>query len=61
MKGIGSEASFQDFMQRRENYKDVYETVDERDGSYIKIINSQTYIVHNCRGYLPQKVRLVLV
>ena len=48
-------------MQRRENYKDVYETVDERDGSYIKIINSQTYIVHNCRGYLPQKVRLVLV
>lgn len=34
----------------------VYETVDEKDGSHIKIINNLTFIVHNARGYLPQKV-----
>ncbi|KAL9191025.1 hypothetical protein ACHAXT_000731 [Thalassiosira profunda] len=50
------DAAFADFKQRRENYKEVYDTVDERDGSYIKITNNQTFVVHNARGYLPQKV-----
>ena len=50
--------AFEDVKMRRENYMDIYETVDERDGSYVKIVNFQTYIVHNARGYLPQKVRL---
>lgn len=55
-KDVDQEAAFKDFTQRRENYINVYETVDESDGSYIKMINNQTYVVHNVRGYLPQKV-----
>lgn len=58
---VDPDAAFKDFKQRRENYIDVYETVDESDGSHIKIINSQTFIVHNARGYLPQKVRRISV
>lgn len=53
---VDEDAAYKDFEQRRDNYKSVYETVDERDGSHIKIINSLTFIVHNARGYLPQKV-----
>ena len=55
---VDADAAFEDFKQRRENYMDVYDTVDERDGSYIKITNNQTFVVHNLRGYLPQKVRI---
>lgn len=55
-EGIDPVAAFDDFKQKRENYMSVYETADERDGSHIKIINNQTFIVHNTRGYLPQKV-----
>ena len=51
------DAAFKDFKQRRENYMSVYDTVDDREGSYIKIIDNLTFIVHNARGYLPQKVR----
>lgn len=54
---VDPEVAVEDFKKRRENYLGIYETVDERDGSYIKIINNQTFIVHNARGYLPQKVR----
>lgn len=57
-KDVDPEAAFEDFKKRRANYMKVYEAVDEKDGSYIKIINNQTFIVHNARGYLPQKVRL---
>ncbi|KAL7538494.1 hypothetical protein ACHAXR_008598 [Thalassiosira sp. AJA248-18] len=55
-KDVDPAAAFKDFKQRRENYMNVYETVDEKDGSHIKIINNLTFIVHNARGYLPQKV-----
>jgi len=60
-EGIDPVAAFDDFKQKRENYMSVYETADERDGSHIKIINNQTFIVHNTRGYLPQKVRAAVV
>ncbi|KAL3760342.1 hypothetical protein ACHAWU_006340 [Discostella pseudostelligera] len=55
-RNVDREEAYKDVKKRRENYMDIYETVDERDGSYIKIINFQTFIVHNARGYLPQKV-----
>ena len=60
-KDVDQEAAFKDFTQRRENYINVYETVDESDGSYIKMINNQTYVVHNARGYLPQKVSYIIL
>lgn len=49
-------AAFKDFKKRRENYFDVYEHVDNKDGAHIKIINNETFVVYNVRGYLPQKV-----
>lgn len=57
-KKVDPKAAFEDVKKRRDDYLAIYETVDERDGSFIKIINNQTFIVHNARGYLPQKVRL---
>lgn len=55
-KDVDPDAAMKDYNKRRENYMNVYETANERDKSYIKIINNQTYVVHNVRGYLPQKV-----
>lgn len=55
-KDIDMDALIKDYKKRRDNYADVYDTVDERDESYIKVINNQTFVVHNARGYLPQKV-----
>ncbi|KAL7511968.1 hypothetical protein ACHAXN_008925 [Cyclotella atomus] len=55
-KGIDAAAALKDFQKRRENYFDVYEHVDNKDGSHIKIINNETFVVHNVRGYLSQKV-----
>ena len=43
-------------MARRANYEKYYETVDEEDGPFCKIINSHKYVVHNIRGYLSLKV-----
>lgn len=53
---VDPDSAVKDYNKRRENYMNIYESADERDGSYIKIINNQTYVVHNVRGYLPQKV-----
>mmetsp|Transcript_25163 Transcript_25163/g.53209 ORF Transcript_25163/g.53209 Transcript_25163/m.53209 type:complete len:515 (-) Transcript_25163:323-1867(-) len=55
-KNKGTEEALADFKKRRENYMDVYDTVDKRDGPHIKITNNLTFVVHNARGYLPQKV-----
>lgn len=55
-KDVDIAALMEDYQKKRDNYKDVYDTVDERDGPHIKIINNQTFVVHNARGYLPQKV-----
>jgi len=55
-KGVDSDDALKDFTKRREYYMEVYESVDERDGSHIKVVNNQTFVVHNVRGYLPQKV-----
>jgi hypothetical protein len=56
-KDVDPDAAVKDYNRRREKYIYIYETVDVRDGSHNKIINNQTYTVHNVRGYLPQKVR----
>jgi hypothetical protein len=34
----------------------VYEPVSERDGPFVKIINSRQFIVNSIWGYLPLKV-----
>lgn len=55
-RNVDPEQAVLDFKERRENYKRVYEPIENRDGPYIKIINSQQYVVNNIRGYLPLKV-----
>ena len=50
------EQAVQDFHARRANYSKVYEPVSERDGPFVKIINSKQFIVNAIRGYLPLKV-----
>mmetsp|Transcript_30349 Transcript_30349/g.45279 ORF Transcript_30349/g.45279 Transcript_30349/m.45279 type:complete len:518 (-) Transcript_30349:7-1560(-) len=55
-EGRDDKEAMADFHKRREMYMNVYEPVDESDGSHIKIINNQTFVVHNTGGYLPQKV-----
>ena len=58
-RGVDPEKAVEDFKERRANYEKVYEPVTNSDGSYIKIINSQQYIVNSIRGYLPLKVSII--
>ncbi len=56
-KDVDPDKAFDDFQKRRNMYSNVYETLDKVDGPYMKVINSETFIVHSVRGFLPQKVR----
>lgn len=56
-RGMDPEQAVKDFHARRENYMRVYEPVSEKDGPFVKIINSKKFIANNIRGYLPLKVR----
>mmetsp|Transcript_15679 Transcript_15679/g.43420 ORF Transcript_15679/g.43420 Transcript_15679/m.43420 type:complete len:573 (-) Transcript_15679:167-1885(-) len=55
-KGVEESEAVEDFMARRANYEKYYETVEEDDGPFCKIVNSHRYVVHNIRGYLSLKV-----
>lgn len=55
-KGMEETKAVADFMDRRANYEKYYETVEEDDGPFCKIVNSHRYVVHNIRGYLSLKV-----
>jgi len=55
-KDMDPEEAVADFKMRRANYTKVYEPVHEKDGPFVKIINSKQFIVHAIRGYLPLKV-----
>ena len=56
-RDMDPEQAVRDFKERRANYMQIYEPIDDRDGPYVKIINSKQFIVNNIRGYLPLKVR----
>lgn len=43
-RDMDPEQAVEDFKRRRENYMQVYEPLDERDGPHIKIINSHRFI-----------------
>eukprot|EP00934_Nitzschia_sp_Nitz4_P001739 Nitzschia sp. Nitz4//scaffold369_size34440//3595//5478//NITZ4_007838-RA/size34440-processed-gene-0.21-mRNA-1//-1//CDS//3329549353//1739//frame0 len=55
-KDVDPETAVKDFEARRQNYSKVYEPVTEKDGAFVKIINSKQFIVNSIRGYLPLKV-----
>jgi phosphohistidine phosphatase SixA len=55
--GVDPEEAYRDFVERREQYASVYQTLEDSDGcSYLKIFDCKKFVVHNIRGYLPLKV-----
>jgi len=55
-KGVDSDQALKDFMKRRENYAGGYTSVQDCEGSYVRVINYKKFEIHNVRGYLPLKV-----
>lgn len=55
-KDMEEDKAVSDFLARRANYEKYYQTVDEDDGPFCKIVNSHRYVVHNIRGYLSLKI-----
>ena len=58
-KGVAPDKALQDFMMRRENYNKSYTEVEDSEGSYVRVMNYQKFVVYNVRGYLPLKVSLI--
>ena len=55
--GVDPDVAVADFRARIEHYAKVYEPVDEREGSYIKLIDvGRQVIVNQITGYLPSRV-----
>jgi len=55
-KDMEEDKAVSDFLARRAQYEKYYQTVDENDGPFCKIVNSHRYVVHNIRGYLSLKI-----
>jgi len=55
-KGVDPEMALKDFMKRRENYAGGYSSVEDSEGSYVRVINFKKFEILNVRGYLPLKV-----
>jgi len=55
-QGMDPEEVIKDFKSRRNNYKTVYRSLEDSEGSYMKIFNNKKFVIHNVRGYLPLKV-----
>lgn len=55
-EGMDPEDARKDFVERRNQYKDVYETLTDDDGPQVKVYNCRKFVVNNVRGYVPLKV-----
>lgn len=55
-ENVEAEEAIQDFKKRRKNYMDVYKTVEDHEGSCVKILNYKKFVMSNIRGYLPLKI-----
>lgn len=55
-EGVDPDQALKDFMKRRENYADGYTSMQDSEGSYVRVINYKKFEIHNVRGYLPLKV-----
>jgi len=55
-QNMDPESVVEDYMERRSYYMNIYEPLDDGDGSFIKVFNNKKYVIHNIRGYLPLKV-----
>ncbi len=60
--GVDPDAAVADFRARIAHYADVYEPVDEHEGSYIRLIDvGQKVNVNRITGYLPSRLISFLV
>lgn len=60
--GVDPDEAVADFRARIAHYAEVYEPVDESEGSYIKLIDvGQKVIVNRITGYLPSRLVSFLV
>ncbi len=55
-KGVDPAKALEDFIERRENYAKNYVSIEDEEGSYIRVKNFKKFEIHNVRGYLPLKV-----
>jgi broad specificity phosphatase PhoE/predicted kinase len=60
--GIAESEAVADFRMRIAHYERAYETVDEDEGSFIKIIDvGRTVVVHRIDGYVPARLVFFLI
>lgn len=58
--GVDPETALKDFLERRRNYSSVYESVQDDEGSYVRIINYKKFEIYGVRGYIRLRVSLLL-
>jgi len=60
--GMDESEAVTDFRQRIAHYENAYETVEEDEGSFIKIIDvGKTVVVHGIEGYVPARLVFFLI
>ncbi|CAG8501182.1 9355_t:CDS:2 [Paraglomus occultum] len=56
-KNVDPESAVEDFRARISHYEEVYETIDEKNYTYIKLINVGSQVVINhIKGYLQSRI-----
>ena len=60
--GVDHEIAVKDMQRRIEHYENVYESIQDPDESYIKMINhGDKVIMNNCKSYLQSKILYYLL
>lgn len=60
--GMQPDAAFKDFMARIQQYERTYEPVDDAEGSYVKLVDSnRKIIVNRVEGYLSSRLAYFLM
>jgi predicted kinase len=54
--GVDEKQAMKDFLERRQNYASVYESVKDEEGSYVRIINYKKFEISGVRGYIRLRV-----
>lgn len=61
-EGVGADAAFDDFMARIAHYERRYTTVQDDEGSYVKLVDAgRQVILHEVRGYLRSRIAFFLM
>lgn len=61
-KNVDPHEAISDFRKRIENYKKQYETVEDSEGSYIKLIDTGSKVIgHKVQGFIPGRIMYFLM